>query len=82
MLEIFRKFFDFCGENKKKFYRSLVDGVILAFMEALKIPAIMLMLQGAIQGTITTKLIWQCFGILLFSLIVGSIVKYRATILQ
>lgn len=82
MLEIFRKFFDFCGENKKKFYRSLVDGVILAFMEALKIPAIMLMLQGAIQGTITTKLIWQCFGILLFSLIVGSVVKYRATILQ
>lgn len=82
MLKIFRKFFDFCGDNKKKFYRSLADGVILAFMEALKIPAIMLMLQGAISGTITGKLIWQCFGILIFSIAAGSVVKYRSTILQ
>ena len=82
MLKIFQKFFDFCGENKKKFYRSLADGVILAFMEALKIPAIMLMLQGAIGGNVTGKLIWQCFGILVGSLIVGAVVKYRSTILQ
>lgn len=82
MLKIFRKFFKFCGENRKKFYRSLVDGVILAFMEALKIPAIMLMLQGAIEGRITMGLIWECFGILLFSIMAGSVVKYRSTILQ
>lgn len=82
MLKIYRKFFDFCGENKKKFYRSLVDGVILAFMEALKIPAIMLILKGAIDGTITGTLIWQCFGILFGSLLVGAVVKYRSTILQ
>ncbi|MDO4168906.1 MAG: ABC transporter ATP-binding protein [Lachnospiraceae bacterium] len=82
MLEIFRKFFDFCGDNRSKFYRSLVDGVILAFMEALKIPAIMLMIQGAINGMITTTLIWQCFGILVFSIVAGTVVKYRSTILQ
>ncbi len=82
MLNIFQKFFAFCGENKKKFYRSLVDGVILAFMEALKIPAIMLMLQGALDGNITSGLIGKCFALLLFSVIAGSIVKYRATILQ
>lgn len=82
MLKIFQKFFNFCGENKKKFYRSLIDGVILAFMEALKIPAIMLMMQGAINGNITGKLILECFGILVFSIVVGSVVKYRSTILQ
>lgn len=83
MLKIYQKFFDFCGKkNKGKFYRSLVYGVILAFMEALKIPAIMLVLQGAINASITPKLLWQCFGILVFSVIAGSIVKYRATILQ
>ena len=49
MLKILQKFFDFCGKDKGKFYRSLVDGVVLAFMEALKIPAIMLMMQGAIH---------------------------------
>lgn len=82
MLKIFQKFFGFCGDNKKKFYRSLADGVILAFMEALKIPAIMLMLQGALNGEITGKLIGQSFGILVFSLAAGSVVKYRSTILQ
>lgn len=83
MLKIYQKFFDFCGKvNKGKFYRSLVYGVVLAFMEALKIPAIMLILQGAIDGSITPKLLWQCFGILVFSIVAGAIVKYRATILQ
>ena len=82
MLKIYRKFFSFCGENSRKFYISLVYGVILAFMEAMKIPAIMLMLQGAISGNITGKLILQCMGILVGSLSVGSFVKYRATILQ
>lgn len=83
MLKIYRKFFDFCEKkNKGKFYRSLGYGVILAFMEALKIPAIMLVLQGAIHASITPKLLWQCFGILVFSILAGAIVKYRATILQ
>ena len=82
MIKIYRKFFSFCGENSRKFYISLVYGVILAFMEAMKIPAIMLMLQGAISGNITGKLILQCMGILVGSLAVGSFVKYRATILQ
>ena len=83
MLKIFQKFFNFCGkENKRKFYRSLIDGVILAFMEALKIPAIMLILQGGMNDTITPALIWKCFGILVFSIVIGSVVKYRATILQ
>ncbi len=82
MLKIFQKFFDFCGENKKKFYRSLIDGILLAFLEALKIPAIILMLQGAMEGAITKTLIWQCFGILVFSIVAGAVVKYRSTILQ
>lgn len=83
MLKIFQKFFNFCGKvNKRKFYSSLVYGVILAFAEALKIPAIMLVLQGAIGGSLTPTLLWQCFGLLAGSLIVGAIVKYRATILQ
>lgn len=82
MLKIYRQFFSFCGENSRKFYISLVYGVILAFMEAMKIPAVMLMLQGAISGNITGKLILQCMGILAGSLAVGSFVKYRATILQ
>ena len=83
MLKIFQKFFAFCGTvNKHKFYRSLVNGIILAFMEALKIPAIMLVLQAALNHTLTMNVILQSFIILLCSIIIGSIVKYRSTILQ
>ena len=83
MLKIFQKFFEFSGEeNRRKFYRSLICGVALAFMEALKIPAIMLMLRGAIDGNVTPGLILQCLGILLFSVAGGSAVKYFSTILQ
>ena len=83
MLKIFQKFFAFCGTvNKHKFYRSLVNGIILAFMEALKIPAIMLVLQAALNHTLTMDVILQSFIILLCSIIIGSIVKYRSTILQ
>lgn len=83
MLKIFQKFFAFCGDiNKKKFHKSIICGVILAFMEALKIPAMMLIVDAAINKNITSSVIWKCFGILVFSVIGGSIVKYRSTMLQ
>lgn len=83
MLKIFKKFFDFCGKvNRDKFYKSLVLGVILAIMEAMKIPAIMLLVDGAIEGNVTSVLIWKCFSILLVSVIIGSFIKYHITMLQ
>ena len=46
MLKILRRFFDFCGgENRRKFYLSIFFGVLMALFEALKIPAIVLMLE-------------------------------------
>ena len=40
MIQIFRRFFDFCGEtNKRKFTKSIFLGVLKALFEALKIPA-------------------------------------------
>lgn len=83
MLKIFKKFFDFCGTvNKRKFYKSLVLGVFFAFTEAMKIPAIMLLLDGIIKKSVTPTLLWECFGILLASVIVGAVFKYHITMLQ
>lgn len=83
MLKIFKKFFDFCGKvNKGKFYKSLALGVLFALMEAVKIPAIMLLLNGIIENKVTSVLLWQCFGILLLSVVIGSIIKYYITMLQ
>ena len=83
MLKILRKFFDFCGgENKRKFYLSLVFGVFMALFEALKIPAIILMLNAVIRGEVTVSVILQCLGICLISVLGGSVVKYFNTIIQ
>lgn len=83
MLKIFRKFFDFCGGvNKSKFYRSIVCGVLLAFFEAMKIPAIILMLQGIIEGNVTSGLILTCFLIIFVSLMLSAVIRYRCTMLQ
>lgn len=83
MLNLFKKFFDFCGkENKRKFYSSIVLGTIQALLEALRIPAIAVMLSGIIEGSITSKLILESFLIMLISIIGSSIVKYKSTMLQ
>lgn len=83
MLKIFRKFFNFCGkENKAKFYQSLVLGVFFAIMEAMKIPAIMLLMDGIIRNCVTPALIGKCFAMLLGSVIIGSFIKYHITMLQ
>ena len=83
MLEILNKFFDFCGpENKKKFHRSIVLGVVMALFEALKIPAIIVMLTALLEGNMTPATIWSSLGICVVSVLGGSIVKYRSTMLQ
>ena len=41
MVKIISRFFAFCGEeNRKRFYHSIILGVLQAIFEALKIPAI------------------------------------------
>jgi ATP-binding cassette subfamily B protein IrtB len=83
MLKIFGKFFDFCGKiNKGKFYKSLALGVLFALMEAMKIPAIMLLIDGAIRQRVTSVLLFECFSIILVSVVIGSVIKYRITMLQ
>ena len=45
VLKALNKFFEFSGaKNKRKFYLSIVLGVALAFLEALRIPASFVMI--------------------------------------
>jgi ATP-binding cassette subfamily B protein len=47
MVKVIRRFFDFCGAaNRKKFVTSIWLGVLLALFEALKIPAIAVMMRA------------------------------------
>ncbi|MGN1019656.1 MAG: ABC transporter ATP-binding protein [Aristaeellaceae bacterium] len=83
MLDILKKFFRFCsGENRRKFYLSIVLGVVAALFLALKIPAIAVILQAILDGNITNGAILASLAIMLVSIIGSSVVKYKATMLQ
>ena len=83
MIQIFRQFFDFCGEtNKRKFTKSIFLGVLKALFEALKIPAIAVTLQGVLSGNLTAQHILLSLGIMLFSIAGNAFANYRSTMLQ
>ena len=83
MLNILKKFFRFCSEeNRRKFYCSIVLGVVAALFSALKVPAIAVILQAILNGSITNQAILGSLGIMLLSIIGTSVVKYKATMLQ
>ena len=83
VLEILEKFFRFCDNRERsEFCHSIVLGVLVALLSALKIPAIGVMLQAILTGGVTAKTIWLSLAIMLVSVIGSSILKYRATALQ
>ena len=83
MLKIIRKFFVFCGEeNRRKFITSIRLNVIQALFEALKIPAIAVMIRALMNGTVDTKDILLSLGIMLISIAGSGLLKSKAIMLQ
>lgn len=83
MFSTMKKFFAFCKEeNRRKFKVSIVLSVVAVFFLALKIPAIAVMLQGILDGQMTSTIIWTAFGLMFVSIAGSSAVKYKATMLQ
>lgn len=81
MIKIFKKFFDFSGTQKKRFYRSLVFSFIHSVFEASRIIAIAIVLQAMIQDTMTMSTVWLSLVIMLIS-IAGCIVTKNITSMQ
>ena len=83
MLKVIRKFFAFCGEeNRRKFITSIRLNVIQALFEALKIPAIAVMIRALMNGTVDTKDILLSLGIMLISITGSGLLKSKAVMLQ
>lgn len=79
MFGVLKKFFLFSGkENSRKFKRSIVISLIDALASALKIPAIMCVLMGVIEG----KYILGSIAIMAVSIVVGILCKMSSTVLQ
>lgn len=83
MIQIFKRFFVFCGKtNKNKFIKSIFLGVLKALFEALKIPAIAITLHGVLSGDLTWQHVLLSFGIMLLSVAGNAFTNYRSTMLQ
>ena len=83
MFKILRNFFDFCGEeDRKRFYASIVFSLFQAMFEALKIPAIALMVKALLDKNVTAKTCLTCLCIMLVSIIGAGLLKAKATMLQ
>ena len=83
MVKIIQRFFAFCGEeNRRKFHSSIWLGVLQAFFEALKIPAIACMARALLRGAVTTQDLLLSFGIMLLSILGSGLIKAKSTMLQ
>ena len=71
MIKILHKFFNFCGKNnKRKFQISIFLGAIQALCEAMKIPAIMIILIAIMNNSLNTGVIFTTLGIMIGSMII------------
>ena len=83
MFDTLKKFFAFCSEeNRRKFHLSIVLGVAAALFNALKIPAVGVLVMQILGDGITPGGIWTSLGLMLVSVIGTSAVKYNSVMLQ
>ncbi|WP_347103091.1 ABC transporter ATP-binding protein [Streptococcus anginosus] len=83
MLNILKKFFDFCtAEDRRKFYQSIYLGIIKSFIIALRIPAIGLVVMGLIEKNLSIQTFWLALGIMLVSTVLNVWITLKITMLQ
>lgn len=82
MLKIFNKFFDFSGKYKKYFYDSIVMSVFYSIFEAIRIPAIAIVLKDMLENNMTEKTMFLSLGIMIVSIVGCSILKNKITMKQ
>ena len=61
--------------DRREFYVAIVIGVAAALFTALKIPAIGVMLQAILAGSVTAKAILTSLVIMLVSVVGSSLLK-------
>ena len=58
-----RKFFKFADKtNRNRFYRSIALGVVEALLQAMKMPAIYLIVKGVVSKSLSTGTILAALG--------------------
>ena len=83
MLKTLKKYFDFCNrEDRNKLYLAVVLGVVRAIFAALRITAIAVVVQGLIEGKLTSRHLWLSLGIMALSVLGQFCINLKTTMLQ
>ncbi|MFV0413708.1 MAG: ABC transporter ATP-binding protein [Oscillospiraceae bacterium] len=82
MIAIFKKFFRFSGSQSRLFYQALGLSLLHAVFEALRIPAISIVLSGLIQGNAGWQTVWVSLGIMLVSIAGCALTRGSLTMKQ
>ena len=83
MFKTLKKYFDFCNqEDRNKLYLAVVLGVIRAIFAALRITAIAVVVQGLIEGQLTSRHLWLSLGIMAASVAGQFCINLKTTMLQ
>lgn len=83
MIKILSKFFKFSGtKNRRKFIISIIFGIIEAFSQALRLPAIYLIVKGMVEGDFTSKTVLYSFLILVCGLLIQMIAFGKSSFMQ
>ncbi|WP_147613069.1 ABC transporter ATP-binding protein [Treponema pectinovorum] len=83
MIKIFRNFFNFCGkQNKRKMVASMWLGVLKSIFEALRIPAVYIMLTALLSGNVSYTVVFECLAVMIFSIAGSVVMQSRITVLQ
>ncbi|MGL6202213.1 MAG: ABC transporter ATP-binding protein [Lachnospiraceae bacterium] len=71
MIQTFIKFFRFAGEQRGSWYKGIAFAVLHSLLESLQIIAILIMLKGVFEGSLTMNTVWLSLVIMIF-VICGS----------
>jgi ATP-binding cassette subfamily B protein len=82
MLGIFRKFFNFSGDQKGRFYRSLVFFFLQSVFEAVRIPAIAVVISALIEGSMTGQTVLVSLAIMVVSVVGCALTQAKSTMDQ
>lgn len=82
MIGIFKKFFAFSGKQNRLFYQSLGLSLVHAVFEALRIPAIAIVLEAVINQNVSMQTVWSSLGIMLISIAGCALTRRSYTMKQ
>ncbi len=68
MIAIYKKFFAFSGKQRKNFDRAILLSVIHAVFEAMRIPAVAVVLQALLENNMSFNTVYTALGIMVLSI--------------